>query len=87
MYMEYGNPKVFTETVGKDHIIGGFFDPTISLVRSKEACIDEAKRLLDITMKSGKYYFCFDKSVMDIKSIDVGKIQAVLEWVTENAKY
>ena len=87
MYMEYGDPKLFTETVGKDHIIGGFYDPTISLTRTKEECIDEAKRLLDITMKSGKYYFCFDKSVMDIKSIDISKVVAVLEWVTENAKY
>ena len=87
MYMEQGDPKVFTDTVGKDHVIGGFYDPTISLVRSKEECIDEAKRLLDITMKCGKYYFCFDKGVIDIKSINVSSIQAVLEWVTVNAKY
>jgi hypothetical protein len=87
MYMEQGDPKVFAETVGKDHTFGGFYDPTISLIRSKEACIDEVKRLLDITMKTGKYYFCFDKGVIDIKSIDVPKIQAVLEWVIENGKY
>ena len=87
MYMEAGDPKVFADTVGKDHVIGGFYDPTISLGRSKEACIDEAKRLLDIVMKTGKYYFTFDRSVMDVKSIDVPKIQAVLEWITENAKY
>jgi len=87
MYMEAGDPKVFTETVGKDHIIGGFYDPTISLARSKEECIDEAKRLLDIVMKCGKYYFNFDRSVMDVKSIDVPKIAAVIEWIAVNAKY
>ena len=87
MYMEDGDPKVFTDTVGKNHVMGGFYDPTISLARSKEECIDEMKRLLDIVMKSGKYYLNFDRSVMDIKSIDVGKIQAVLEWVMVNAKY
>jgi hypothetical protein len=87
MYMEKGDPKVFADTVGKNHIIGGFYDPTISLGRSKEECIDEAKRLLDTVMKTGKYYFTFDRSVMDVKSIDVSKIQAVLEWVTENGKY
>jgi len=87
MYMEAGDPKVFTETVGKDHIIGGFYDPTISLARSKEECIDEVKKLLDIVMKTGKYYFTFDRSVMDVKSIDISKIQAVLEWVAVNAKY
>ena len=87
VYMEYGDPQVFADTVGKDHVIGGFYDPTISLTRSKEECIDEAKRLLDIVMKTGKYYFCFDKSVLSIKSIDVSKIQAVLEWINANAKY
>ena len=87
MYMERGDPKAFADTVGKEHVIGGFYDPTISLTRSKQECIDEAKKLLDITMKTGKYYFCFDKSVLDIKSIDVSKVVAVLEWVRENAKY
>ena len=85
--MERGDPKAFADTVGKEHVIGGFYDPTISLTRSKQECIDEAKKLLDITMKTGKYYFCFDKSVLDIKSIDVSKVVAVLEWVRENAKY
>ena len=87
MYMEQGDPQVFSDTVGREHIIGGFYDPTISLTRSKQECIDAAKKLLDITMKTGKYYFCFDKNIMDIKSIDVSKVQAVLEWVYENAKY
>jgi hypothetical protein len=38
-------------------------------------------------MKSDHFYFTFDKYVMDIKSIDVPKLQAVLEWVRENGKY
>ncbi|MDR1567002.1 MAG: hypothetical protein LBS48_06955 [Treponema sp.] len=87
MFMEAGDPKRFTETVGKDHVIGGFYDPTITLARSKEECIDEAKRLLDICMKSDHFYFTFDKYIMDIKSVDVPKLQAVLEWVRENGKY
>jgi hypothetical protein len=87
MYMEGGDPKRFAETVGKDHVFGGFFDPTITLARSTEECIDEVKRLLDITMKTGKYYFCFDKNIMDIKSVNVPKLQAVLQWVYENARY
>jgi hypothetical protein len=87
MFMENGDPKRFTETAGKDHAFGGFYDPTITLSRSKEECIDEAKKLLDICMKSDHFYFTFDKYVMDIKSIDVPKLQAVLEWVRENGKY
>ncbi|MDR1588480.1 MAG: hypothetical protein LBS57_13585 [Treponema sp.] len=87
MFMEAGDPKRFTETVGKDHVFAGFYDPTITLARSKEECIDEAKRLLDICMKSDHFYFNFDKNVIDIKSVDVPKLQAVLEWVRENGKY
>jgi hypothetical protein len=87
MSMENGDPKRFTETVGKDHLFGGFYDPTITLTRSKEECIDEAKKLLDICMKSDHFHFTFGRQIMDMKSIDVPKIQAVLEWVRENGKY
>jgi hypothetical protein len=87
IYMETGDPKRFTETVGKDHVFGGFYDSTITLSRSKEACIDEAKKLLDTCMKSDHFFFTFDKAVMDMKSVDVPKLQAVLEWVHENGKY
>jgi hypothetical protein len=68
-------------------VFGGFYDPTITLSRSKEECIDEAKKLLDICMKSEHFYFTFDKSVIDMKSVDVPKLQAVYEWVYENGKY
>ena len=87
MYMERGDAGRFTDTVGKEHIFGGFYDPTITLVRSKEECIDEAKRLFDTCMKSSHFYFNFDRQVLDIKSINVSKLQAVLEWVRDNAKY
>jgi hypothetical protein len=84
---EAADPKRITETVGKNHIFSGFYDPTITLSKSKEECIDEAKRLLEICMKSDHFYFSFDKSVMDIKSINVSKLQSVLEWIRDNGKY
>ena len=87
MYMENGDPKRFAETVGKSHAFGGFFDPTITLNRSKEECIDAAKRLLEICMKSDHYFFRFDRGIMDIKSVDVLKLQSVLEWVRDNSSY
>jgi hypothetical protein len=76
-----------SQNVGKDHVFGGFYDPTITLSRSKEECIDEAKKLLDTCMKSDHFYFTFDKSVIDMKSVNVPKLQAVCEWVYENGKY
>ena len=87
LWIENGDYKKFKETVGKDHLIGGFYDPTITLARSKEECIDEAKRLIDVCAPGGRFYFTFDKGIMDIKSIDASKLQAVLEWVSVNTNY
>lgn len=84
---EYGDAKLIKEVVGKKQIIGGFFDPTITLTRSKEECLDEVKRLVDICAPSGRFFFAFNKHVMDINSIDVKKLQAVIDWVRENTYY
>lgn len=85
--VEEGDPKHFKSTVGKTHVIGGFFDPTITLVRSREQCLDEAKRIVDICAPGGKFYFAFNKFVMDIKSVDVSKLATVLDWVSANTDY
>lgn len=85
--IENGDSAHFAATVGKNHTFGGGYNPTISLVRSKEACIDEAKRFMDAAMTCGKAYFGFDRNVMDMATIDAGKIAAVLEWVRDYAIY
>jgi len=85
-WVEDGDMKKYTETFGKDHIFGGFFDATITLSKTKEECIDVVKEMCDICMKSDHFYFTFNKSVMDINSIDIGKLQAVLEWLRDNAR-
>lgn len=87
MLFENGDYTLIKKTVGKNHAIGGFYDPTITLSRSKGECIDEAKRLLDTCMEGGRFFFAFDRSIMDIKSIDAAKLQAVLEWVRDNGTY
>ena len=79
--------KKIKEIVGSKHIIGGFYDPTITLTRSKEECIDEAKRLLDVCMPGGRFYFAFNRHVLDISSVDVDKLVAVIEYVRNNAVY
>lgn len=78
---EYGEMESIKNTVGKRHVITGFYDPTITLTRSKEECIDAAKRLLDICARDGRYYFSFDKGIMDINSVNMAKLHAVLEWL------
>ena len=86
VWAEDGDMEKYTETVGRDHVFGGFFDATITLTKSMEECIDAVKRMCDICMKSDHFYFTFNKSVMDINSIDIPKLQAVLEWVRDNAR-
>ena len=85
VWVEDGDMKKYTETFGKDHVFGGFFDPTITLSKTKEECIDVVKEMCDICMKSDHFFFTFNKGVMDINSVDISKLQAVLEWVRDNA--
>ena len=84
-WIEDGDMKEYTETFGKDHIFGGFFDATMTLSKTKEQCIDYVKEMCDICMKSDHFYFTFNKGVMDINSVDISKLQAVLEWLRDNA--
>lgn len=84
---EAGDAKVLKETVGKNHVIGGFWDPTLTLTRSTEECIDSVKRLFDICMPGGRFFFRYDRPVIDVNSVDIKKLAAVHEWVHENATY
>jgi hypothetical protein len=87
VWAEDGDQERYAATVGREHAFGGFFDPTITLARSKEECIDAAKRMCDACMGSGHFYFTFNRGVMDAASVDIGKLQAVLEWLRDNAVY
>ncbi|MDR3331808.1 MAG: hypothetical protein LBT08_04200 [Synergistaceae bacterium] len=84
---EDGDYSKIKKTVGRNHIIGGFYNPTKTLSMSEEECIEDVKRIVDVCMEGGRFYFSFDRSVMDINSIDTRKLQLVLEWVRDNAKY
>jgi hypothetical protein len=85
--LEEGDWAKMKSTFGREHAFGGLYDPTLTLTRTKEECIDEAKRLFDVCGEGGRFYFCFNRNVMDIKSVDVPKLQAVLEWVRTKAVY
>lgn len=79
--LEEGDAAQIKAGFGNRRFFGGLFDPTITLTRSREACIDEAKRLVDACSSGGGFYFCFNRNLLDIKSVNVAKLQAVLEWV------
>lgn len=87
IWFEDGDYKKIKETVGKKHVISGFYDPTHTLVKTKEECIDEVKRLIDVCAPEGRFYFGFNRGIMDINSVNVPNLQAVLEWVYANTNY
>ena len=87
VWVEAGDYKQYKETFGKAHVMGGFFNPTITLTKSKEECIDVVKRMLDVCAPGGHFFFTFDRGVIDVKSINVPVLQAVLEWVANNTNY
>ena len=84
---ENGDVKKIKEVVGAKQVIGGFFDPTITLTKSKEECIDEVKRLLDVGMPGGRFFFAFNRHVLDIASVDISKLVSVIDYVKNNAIY
>ncbi|SNS06672.1 Uroporphyrinogen decarboxylase (URO-D) [Anaerovirgula multivorans] len=87
MWFEYGDPKLVKEKLGKKHIISGFYPITLLKTGTKQQCIDKAKELIDILAPGGRYYFGFDKGIITADSVDLGNLQAVLEYVAENAHY
>lgn len=84
---EYGDPAEMKEKVGKNHVICGFFDPTVTLTKSKEECLDYVKRLCDTCGPGGRFCFRFDKGVISIKGVNVSRLAACLEWVRDNTDY
>ena len=89
MRMEFGDPKVFKEKLGKKHILNGFYPVTLLQTGTKEQCIDKAKELLDTLAPGGKYWFGTDKSLLatDKEGKIARNFEAVLNYVHENGKY
>ncbi|AOY74769.1 uroporphyrinogen decarboxylase family protein [Clostridium formicaceticum] len=87
MMFEFGDPKVVKEKLGKKHILTGFYPLTLLKTGTKEQCVDKAKELIDILAPGGKYYFGFDKSIITVDSVNIENLQAVVQYVAENANY
>jgi hypothetical protein len=84
---EYGDPKLFSEKLGKKFIISGFYPISLLHESTKERCLDEAKKLLDTVMPNCRYWFNQDKSPMDTHGNFNENTKAVLEYVYEHGKY
>lgn len=89
MRIEFGDPQLFKEKLGKKHILAGFYPVTLLQSGTKEACIDKAKELLDVLAPGGRYWFTTDKSLLatDKEGKIAENLKAVLEYVHENGAY
>jgi hypothetical protein len=87
MLVEYGDPKKFKETLGKKHVLSGFYPLTLLKTGTKQQCIDKAKEIIDIMAPGGNYYFAFDKVIITQDSVNTENVKAVLDYVRDNAAY
>ena len=85
---EYGDPKLFTEKLGKKFVLSGLFPLSSIHEKTKEQCLDDVKRFLDIVMpRSHLFYFSPNKEAMDIHGNFVENMKAVQEYILEHAHY
>lgn len=87
LWMEYGDPQLFKDKLGKKMVLGGFYPITLMGNGTKQQCIDKAKELIDIMAPGGNYQFITDKSALALSDINPENYVAVLEYVLENGKY
>lgn len=87
LYMEYGDPRIFKEKLGKKFVLGGFYPVTLLKNGTKEQCLDKVKELMDIMAPGGNYFFRFDKSILDTSDMIPENYTAVMNYVLENGKY
>ena len=87
MCFEYGDPSKIKKIVGKNHIVSGLYPISYLQTKSKQECIDEAKRLLDIMAPGGGYIFSTDKIIFSLKGQIAENLKAVLETVREYGQY
>lgn len=85
--VEYGDPKLFKDKLGSQHILGGFYPLQLLKSGSKEECVDKVKELMDVLAPGGGYIFSFDKSLLRLDDIKVENMHAVLDAVEKYGKY
>ncbi|NTW71271.1 MAG: uroporphyrinogen decarboxylase [Eubacteriaceae bacterium] len=84
---EYGDPQLIKDKLGSRHIITGLYPITHLRSRSKQECVDLAKKYIDILAPGGKYIFGLDKSPLGADDVNIENFNAVTETVRDYAVY
>lgn len=87
MYVEYGDPKLYKEKLGKKFVLGGFYPLVMLKEGTPQQCVDKAKEIVDILAPGGNYYFKFDKQAYKGSDIKVENYKAVMEYLHSVRNY
>lgn len=87
MYVEYGNPSLYKDKLGKKFVLGGFYPLVMLKEGTKEQCVDKAKEIVDILAPGGNFYFKFDKQAYKGTDINIENYKAVMEYLHSISAY
>lgn len=87
MTFEYGDPKIVKEKLGNKHIISGFYPLDTLKMKTKQECIDEAKKLIEILAPGGNFVFSPAKGILRLGDAKPENIKAVVKYIQENTNY
>ena len=85
--VELGDSQLYKDRLGKTMILTGFYKVDNFRLKTKEQCIDEAKRIIDILAPGGNYLFALNKGALVGEDIIPENYVATLEYVKEHSKY
>ncbi|KPU44087.1 uroporphyrinogen decarboxylase UroD [Oxobacter pfennigii] len=87
LQMEYGDPQLFKDKLGKKMVLSGFYPITLLKNGTRQQCIDKAKELIDILAPGGNFMWKFDKQALILNDVNPENYIALMEYILENSKY
>lgn len=87
IWFEFGDPKIIKNKLGDRHIITGLYPVSLLQTGTKQECVDEAKRLMDILAPGGGYIFNTDKIIYSLNDTIADNLKAVVETVKTYGVY
>jgi len=84
---EQCTPEKAKAICGEKHIISGMYSIMNFSALSKEACVDEAKKLCDVLAPGGGFEFFLDKALYKLDDEILEKASAVFDFVREYTVY
>lgn len=87
MYVEYGQPQLYKDALGKKYVLGGFYPLVLLKDGTQQQCVDKAKEIVDILAPGGNFYFKFDKQAYRGTDIKLENYKALMDYLHNNRTY